>query len=315
VTGRPARESADVWLRSRPASRSPVGEGWLRRVASVAVLRLLGAALLWLPGPSRAQPSALGEAETALQSVQFDRAREAAHRAVDGGGLDTAQLARAYEIIGLCAASVGSHAEAHAAYLRLLALAPGTRPSDMLPPEKNRPFYEAQGFWLARRERLGLALEVEPSTRRVKVQVTDPLGMGEKLVYVEPADAPSRVVHPLPTTGIVELEVGTQPAAVEFVVELIDAQANVLARRTGKLESAAPPVAAQPAALPAPTLVADEEDEPPPSAPPERPRRTLRRSPWLWAAVGVVVAGAATTTAILMRSREPELRTDISLDR
>jgi hypothetical protein len=265
------------------------------------------------------QTTPLGDAEEALQSVQFDRAREAAHRAVDGGGLDTAQLARAYEIIGLCAASVGSNAEAHAAYLRLLALAPETRPSDILPPEKNRPFYEAQGFWLARRDRLGLELDIDSTTRHVKVQLSDPLGMGNKLVYEEPGDAATRVVHPLPTSGsTVSLEVPPRPGAVAFVVDLIDEHGNLVVRAQGKLEPAPPdagkdckgPCLDRTAPLPPPVVVGIE-----PPSPTRSERRSWVRSPWLWTAIGVVVVGGVTTTAILLRNREPELRTDVSLAR
>jgi hypothetical protein len=278
-------------------------------------------ALVWLYAAiAVGQSTPLGEAEAALQSVQFDRAREAAHRAVHAGGLDTKQLARAYEIIGLCAASVGSNAEAHAAYLRLLALAPETRPSEMLPPEKNRPFYEAQGFWLARRERLGLTLDIDVATRRVKVQLSDPLGMGEKLVYEEPGDTATRVVHPLPSSGsTVELEVPPRPGAVSFVVDLVDAHSSVVARAEGKLE---PPPPAAGKDCKGPCLDASKPPpppavvgiEPPPAEKSER-RAAWVRSPWLWTAVGVVVVGGAVTTAVLLRNRDPELRTDISIAR
>ena len=68
-------------------------------------------------------------------------------------------------------------------------------------------------------------------------------------------------------------------------------------------------VQAGPAAVPSPTLVTARSEEPalaaPVSAEPRSDRAPLWKKPWLWVAVGAVVAGGITASILLTRDDEP----------
>jgi tetratricopeptide (TPR) repeat protein len=280
-----------------------------KAVPFVALIALL----LVAPGVRADEASRLALADQHLQAVEFDAARAAAHAAIESGKLEVKELARAYEIIGVSAAAVGNNEEARAAYLRLLALDADARPSDILPPEKNRVFYDAQGFWHGRAERFELAVTVL-APRQVRVTVRDPLAMANTLAFGD-ASAEERATRPL-TAGATPIELSF-PAGppLELAFELRDLHGNVLARAQQHLADAK---AAAPCC--APTLEAEPDpgvraSESMPSAPVRKDEpRKLWRSPWLWGAISVVVVGAAvTTTVLLVRDREAEARTDVSL--
>jgi hypothetical protein len=272
-----------------------------------------------LAAPVRAQPAdaappadaaqPLAAAEAHFQAVELDAARDAAHAAVRTGKLDVPELTRAYEIIGVSAAAVNNQEEARAAYLRLLALKLDARSSDILPPEKNRVFYEAQGFWFARTDRFDLTVSQVPE-RRVEVNVRDPLAMAHTLSY-GPANRPEqREKRSLRQLSFPLWLTFPKDSARELAFELRDAYGNVLVRRTLTLTE---PV------VPPPNAVTVSEPEPggpgPLTTPPSRSdKRSVWRSPWLWGAVSVVVVGAAvTTTLLVIRDREVPVRTDVSV--
>lgn len=257
--------------------------------------------------------SRLASAEQHLEAVEFDAARDAAHAAVQSGALGAKDLARAYEIIGVCAAAVGNKEEARAAYLRLLALKPGARPSDILAPEKNRVFYEAQGFWQARLERFELRVIVVPPWR-VEVSVQDPLTMAQTLRYgavANPQDRQARELTPAEPLSLAFPAEGPR----DLAFELLDPHGNVLARREVTLGGAEPSAVATPGPPLAPGPVIDAKPvAPPPASPPKDAARSRWRSPWLWGAVSVVVVGAAaTTTWLLVRERDVPVHTDVSI--
>jgi hypothetical protein len=275
---------------------------------SFALWVLLAWGLLGRAEAQTADP--LAAAEEHFQAVEFDAARDAAHAAVRTGKLEPEQLTRAYEIIGVSAAAVGNQEEARAAYLRLLALKIDAPASDILPPEKNRVFYEAQGFWFARSDRFDLRVWEAPD-RRVEVTVRDPLAMAHTLTH-GPKDKPAvreseqlgQVAGPFWLTLAPDV-----PSELSF--ELRDAYGNVLVRRELTVKPCCAPSEVAEQALEA------EPAKPPPELPPPNrsdTRKALWRSPWLWGAVSVVVVGAAAaTTWALVRERDTSLRSDVSV--
>ncbi len=276
-------------------------------LAWMALCTMLAWAATTLAHAQAADP--LAAAEQHFQAVEFDAARDAAHAAVRTGKLEVAELARAYEIIGVSAAAVDNQEEARAAYLRLLALKLDARSSDILPPEKNRVFYEAQGFWFARADRFDLTV-VQAPERRVEVNVRDPLAMAHTLTYGPAAKPEERVKKPLGQLAFPLWLAFPHDTPRELAFELRDAYGNVLVRRTISLPE---PVEAVPP--PSAAVAAGEKEHAPPAVPPARSeKRPVWRSPWLWGAVSVVVVGAAaTTTWLVMRDDEIPVRTDVSL--
>jgi hypothetical protein len=275
---------------------------------SIALWALLA---LTFVASADAQPvDPLSTAEQRFQAVEFDAARDAAHAAVRTGTLEPEQLTRAYEIIGVSAAAVGNQEEARAAYLRLLALRIDAPASDILPPEKNRVFYEAQGFWFARSDRFDLRVWEAPD-RRVEVTVRDPLAMAHTLTYGpknKPGERKSEQLGQVAGPFWLTL---APDAPSELAFELRDAYGNVLIRRELTVKPCCAPSEAALTALEA----VPPKPPPQPPAPIRRDTRKARwRSPWLWGAVSVVVVGAAAaTTWALVRERDTSLRSDVSV--
>lgn len=279
---------------------------WVLGVLSLGLTVCLPRVRAQEPPPA----SALDLAVQHFEAVEFDAAREAAYAALRTGTLDSPLVARAYEIIGVSAAAVGDYDEARVAYQRLLALDPNARASDILPPEKNRAFYEAQGYWFSQVERFSLVVEALDS-ERVEVRVRDPLEMASELTY-GPGDVSSpraRRLLPVRAPFVITFAEDT-PRALSF--ELRDRYGNLLAQSEVTLPAKGPVLAKEPA-QPVPSAAPLAT----PTAPVTRSERekSWLRSPWLWGAVSLVVAGAATT-GIWLAVREPHVRvrTDLRIE-
>lgn len=105
--------------------------------------------VLLVASPAAAQPrratSPLDQAEAAYADVDFETTLSAAQSAIDSGALDPAQLARAYELLGVAAVALGDANAARDCFERMLVIDPARELDDTVPPRLRAPFLEARG--------------------------------------------------------------------------------------------------------------------------------------------------------------------------
>lgn len=243
----------------------------------------------------------LREAEEAYLAVNFAGVSQAADAAIEAGGLDQEQLARAYRLLGLGRAAAGDAQGAVQAYRSLLAIEPDARVDANLAPRLRSPFFEAQGYWAGRGERL--ALHCDRQGQSATVSVVDVLGLGARLV-----DEHGVVRDPAPELVVESSE------SLGFRVE--DAHGNVLRRcsiaaavslelptETPSLDAPSSESLAEPAATTGTPL----------EATPEPVEVQTRRRPWWpWvAAAAAVVVGGAIGLGVALRDPQVNLRSEV----
>jgi hypothetical protein len=200
-------------------------------LASLAVVAVLASA-----GTSLAQESAattgLAAAEQAYQDVDFATMREQATRALAAGGATREETSRLYVLDGISAAAMGQDDEAKQAFVAALAVDPTLKLDRNLSPKIRGPYLEAQGYWGAYSEHLGLIARAAADGGHLTVELVDPGHLATKVVlhvrapgsttYAENAADAAHVVHfPLPEDA--------QHRGYEYFAAALDANRNVLA--------------------------------------------------------------------------------------
>jgi len=147
------------------------------RLAAAAVLALVSA-------PQRAHAgegdALLGQAQLALDDIDFEGARALVAQAIEAGDLDAAQLALAYRVAGEVAASVDDAAAARDHFVRWLLLDPAASLGDGQSPKIVEPFTAAQ----VEVARLG-AFTVEASATRAAAKIRLALDAHDPLALIE----------------------------------------------------------------------------------------------------------------------------------
>lgn len=185
----------------------------------------LALALLLVPGLAHGDGAGLlDEAQRKIDDIDYEAARDLVAKAIDAGGLDHDQLARAHRLGGEVAAALDDDPAARDHFLRLLVIDPGATLPEGVSPKINGPFTAAR----ARAKKVG-ALALDATATRdgdaitVTVDARDPL---DQIALVR-AEAGDVFVEESGGTLVVP---GATASSV--VVTALDARRNELATRT-----------------------------------------------------------------------------------
>ena len=277
-------------------------------------MRWLVVLTLLLPRVALAEDD-LVKAERFLEEMEYRRALKMADKLLAAGGRGPTELVQAYRIRGLCLAGLGKAEESMQAFRRLLAIDPGFRLSTDVSPRLAGGFYQAVAY--AKNQKPITLVHRPPETgvgeplAAVSVSLqADPLGMVKLIRLVYAPDGGADQVSEQTVAGLGEvslrlLEGPTGSGQVAYFIEALDEKGSVL-KRVGSLEDRLRWQRAKPEATP---VVARQDLSPPaPAAPPveqEEPGQDEEetvwyKTPWFWATVGLVVAGAAAGTAVAL---------------
>jgi hypothetical protein len=263
--------------------------------------------------PARAQESgstvALLEKATDLYSdLKFEAALKVLYRAFGNKGNTREQLVRAYMLTGICLGSLERYDQAHQAFARMLALDPSVRLDANLAPRVREPFRR-----LFREGRPRLDVRVLPPPRAIRgdplkfiaLVKDDALHMSRAVrIWVRPDQATrySSVRARLQGEGEIQVPVavalweGAGPAASVAWYAVVEGEnESVLVRFGDELHPLAIEVADQ--AGPGGAVAGSGET-------------SWYERWWVWALVGVAVAGA-TTAAVLLVPQDSSGRHDV----
>ena len=200
-------------------------------------LSLLALALL-LSAPAFADDgstnTALAAAERAYQDVDFPVTREQAEHALESGGATPEQTARLHVLLGISAAALGDAADAKTHFIAALAVDPTLRLDKTLSPKVRDPYLEAQGYWSAAGERLGVRATPASDGAHLVIRLQDPASLVSKLeLRVNAAGSRTRSLLHLEPASVTRFDV---PAALrehdyEYVLRALDRYGNVLSER------------------------------------------------------------------------------------
>ncbi|MEQ8456875.1 MAG: hypothetical protein RLO52_19315 [Sandaracinaceae bacterium] len=250
---------------------------------ALALICLLGAA------DAAAQTAeGLAAAEEAFVNLEYEAASEAAQQALESGGNSPSDTQRLYELIGLSASFLEDDSRAYDAYLRMLALNPDAEMDRSLPPTMRTPFLRARGWWSAQNERFSVSVEVAdpgaPQPVRIALEMHDPLQLAASVrLRVRPAGAETYEDRDLQSgerrlMSSVPLEVGADVREVDYILEVRDAQSNVLVQRGTEMD---------------PQRIENPRYEPPVLGGSVQGGSEVWEEWWFWSLIGGVVAGAA----------------------
>ena len=280
-------------------------------------MRLLVFLMCLLPFSARAGDD-LVNAEKYFKRLEYRQAIKSAAKVLNQRNADHKSLVAAYRMRGLCFAAIGKTKKAVESFSRLLAIEPSFRLSKMVSPKLTPAFYQALGLASDRKPislfhqpprephslgglQLSVSLESNPfqmvSAVRIRYRVADApeqqiskivKGTGQ-LSFSLPEGLSGRRLsyffEALNTQGGVLLvdDAGGQA----FVINL---KPKPLQKNQTIAALTAPPVEAAP-------LPPSDTDSTTAVVPASTP---WYNSWWFWTAVGVVVAGAATGTAVAL---------------
>ncbi len=264
------------------------------RVAALCV------ASICVASPASAQ-SALADAESAYQDIDFERTRERANAALREGGKSKRQLVRIYELLGISAAASGDAQASRDAYVRMLAIDPEAQVDSDLSPRFREPFMEARGYWSSRSDQLDVEVRFDRARGALRVLLSDPVGMANQ----------TKLMSRLP--GTIEFAEATRPAndsvrfdvsgaadagAIEYVLRVEDEYGNTIIERgteeepnrVGQLSGAVSSGSGG-------NNGGGEEDG----------GGSVLKSPWFWVVTGVVLAGAGVGAYFLTQDASTDL--------
>ncbi|HVW28438.1 MAG TPA: hypothetical protein VHC69_23905 [Polyangiaceae bacterium] len=270
---------------------------WRRLPARLSrIVPLLGAALVTLAGTALAEDrpvtTGLAAAEQAYQNVDFDTMHAQATSALAAGGAARDEAARLYVLAGISAAALGQDDEAKQAFVVALAVDPTLKLDRNLSPKIRGPYLEAEGFWGAYTERLGLRAHVAADGGHLLVELADPGRLAAQVALhvrlVGSTTYEAYTAEPAHTVRF-SLPEGARRPGYEYFASVLDAHENVLA----ELGSDADPEIARSAPM-APAPRGAGTDAPP----------TQRRSYLLPAALGGAGLVAAAVGVVFHVERE-----------
>lgn len=266
--------------------------------------------------------------------MKYSEALKLAVKTLKSSSSGTGQLAKAYEIQGMCLASLGKTKAAVQSFRRLLAINPGFRFGENISPKIAEPFDQALGESKAQKK-ISLAhtaFDAEVARDKLVLKVSleaDPLSMVKKIRMRYRADGGKKKVkiRRIKKPGAVAMKFSKRLKAKEisYWFEALNRHGGVLARAgsesepfTVKIRPPRPPVVAV-----SPVVKKKLEPEPPvpplPVLPPEKPEPEDDDSGawyeqwWLWTGVGVLVTGAVVAAVLASDLGEPggQLKYDV----
>jgi tetratricopeptide (TPR) repeat protein len=183
--------------------------------------------------PPDATPTALlALAEEAMTTLDYQRARALAQRAIDSGGLGGDEVARAYALVGVASAQMDDNDTAKRAFLRLFALQPGSDVATRLAPTHRSAVLDARGFWSVHQEGFGIDVSYARRERQVVVKLRDPIGWARTVwVWSRFGDRPYVKAEQAAASELVfDIDDIQEADALEAYVFVTDERGNVLAR-------------------------------------------------------------------------------------
>jgi tetratricopeptide (TPR) repeat protein len=134
--------------------------------------------------PSTASAATLlSLAEEAMSTIDYQRSRDLAERAIAKGGLEIDDLVRGYRILALSLAQLDNLDAAEKAFIKLYALEPSSKLAMRLSPARRGPVLNARGFWSLHKDEFGVDVTYGRRERQLVVQVRDELNWG-RIVHV-----------------------------------------------------------------------------------------------------------------------------------
>ena len=273
---------------------------------------LIVAVLCALPAAGRAGDD-LGKAVELTLEMKYPEALKLANKTLRSSSSGPGELAKAYEIQGMCLASLGKTKAAVQSFRRLLAIDPGFRFGENISPKIAEPFDQALKE-SKDQKKISLAhtaLDAEVARDKLVLKVileADPLSMVKKIRMRYRADGGKKKAKTrrIKKPGTVAMKFAKKLKAKEirYWFEAKNRHGGVLARAgsesepfTVKIRPPKPPVVA---VSPVVKKKLDPEPPapPPPVTPPEKPEPEDDGSGawyeqwWLWTGVGVLVTGA-----------------------
>ncbi len=286
------------------------------------MLRLWAVAvLLLLPAASRAAEDLDKAMELVLQ-MNYPQALKLANHALKASSSGPGELAKAYEIQGMCLASLGKTRNAVQSFRRLLAIDPAFRFGENISPKIAEPFGEALKKSKGQKK---IALShpapaEKPRVDRLELKATleaDPLSMVKRIRmrYQIDGGRQRRKTRRIRGTRTVVMQFPRKLKAKEisYWFEALNRHGGVLARAGSHSQPfvVRPEPPPPPVAVVSPVVKKKPEPEPPELPPPALPpakkpppeenggSAAWYRQWWLWTGVGVLVAGAVVTAVLV----------------
>jgi hypothetical protein len=279
-------------------------------------------ALCALPAAGRAA-SDLDRAIELTLEMKYPEALKLANQALKSSSSGPEELAKAYEIQGMCLASLGKTKAAVLSFRRLLAIDPGFRFGENISPKIAEPFDQALKE-SKDQKKISLAHtapEKEVAVKKLALKASleaDPLAMVKRIRmrYQVDGGKQKRKTKRIKGTGQVVMKFSRKLKAKEirYWFEGINRHGGVLARAGTEKEPFTvkiqlPVVAVSP--------VVKKKLEPDPPAPPSPVLPPEKKPPeddeggawyeqwWLWTGVGVLVTGGIVAAVLAADLGEP----------
>ena len=278
-----------------------------------------------LPAASRAGGELDRAVELTLQ-MKYPEALKLANQALKSAASGPGELAKAYEIQGMCLASLGKTKAAVQSFRRLLAIDPGFRFGENISPKIAEPFDQALKEAKDQKQislaHTALAEEVPAGKLMLQASLeADPLTMVKKIRmrYRVDGGKKKRKTKRIKGPGKVTMRFSKKLKAKEirYWFEAINRHGGVLARAgtekepfTVKIQPPKPPVVAV-----SPVVKKKLEPEPPalpPVIPPPEKKPpeddgagAWYEQWWLWTGVGVLVTGGIVAAVLAADIGEP----------
>jgi hypothetical protein len=202
-----------------------------RARASVLIACLASSLAVPARAAEPAASTALAAAERAYQDVDFASVRDEATRGIRAGGASVDETARLHVLLGIAEAALGDDEAAKRAFIVALGVAPTQKLDRSLSPKMRTPYLEAQGFWGAYPERLGLEEKLADDEERLIVHVTDPARLVAKIeAHVRALGAAEYEIFTMSPARTVSLPLSrdARRRGAELYVRALDAHGNAL---------------------------------------------------------------------------------------
>jgi hypothetical protein len=192
----------------------------------------LGPSLVGADPATASAPALLSLAEEAMSTIDYQRSRDLAERAIAKGGLEIDDLTRAYRILALSLAQLDDLDGAERTFLKLFALEPSSKLAMRLSPARRGPVLNARGFWSLHKDSFGIDVTYARRERQLAVRVRDPLNWA-RTVHVwsrfgeRPYAKAQRPAAPQVVFGIDDI---SPTEALEVYVFVVDDHDNALMR-------------------------------------------------------------------------------------
>jgi len=292
---------------------------WNKRGAGVSAVRVAVLLFCLIPAFARAQDD-LKKAEQLFEDLQYEQALRQVEETLKSPRRGPSELVAAYRIKGLSLSALGRTRKALEAFRMLLAIDPDYQLKGVKSPKLNAPFFQAAGMT---KQQGGIVLEHQPprsgpSLAGLVLAIelkSDPMNMVRKvrMRFWPEGKKPLQMSLEVKGPRIVKmrLPLDFKDKQVNYYFEAVNAYGGVLARRGSAYQplqikarpgGASAQVAKQPDNGKPLIVKATPVEIPPPELPPSKENGTKAwyQSWWFWTAVGVVVVGAATGTALAL---------------